>query len=128
MENHMPLIVTHNSVCRCSFGTAPCNLIVLPTKQISIDNLPVATIMDHKAGLNLPTFAMCTTSANPAVAAAYGAPMPCLPVLPAPWSSGSVEVKVKDEVVLHDISTLSCVYGGVITVEKPSQNTCEVPA
>ncbi|UQZ88944.1 DUF4280 domain-containing protein [Deltaproteobacteria bacterium Smac51] len=122
------LIVTHNSTCRCSFGTAPCPLVVLPTKQIFIDDLPVATIMDHKSPVNLATFVMCTTPSNPAVAANNGSPAPCVPVLPSPWTSGSVNVTLKEEIILHEISTLTCAYGGIITIEQTSQSTCKVPA
>ncbi|UQZ87804.1 DUF4280 domain-containing protein [Deltaproteobacteria bacterium Smac51] len=124
----MPLIIPHNTTCRCSCGTGLCKLIVMPDKQVFIDDLPVATIMDHKSGLNLPTFIMCTTAANPAVAANSGAPAPCVPVLPSPWTAGSVNVKIHDEIILHETSTLNCVYGGLISIEQPSQTTCDVPA
>ena len=124
----MPLVVPHNSVCKCSCGTAPCSLVVPPAKKVSVDNLAVASVMDHKAGANLATFAMCTTAANPAVAANKNAPAPCVPVLPSPWTPGSVTVSLHNEIMLHETSTLNCAYGGVITIEKPSQTTYDVPA
>ncbi|UQZ91367.1 DUF4280 domain-containing protein (plasmid) [Deltaproteobacteria bacterium Smac51] len=121
----MPLIVTHGTVCECSCGTAPCSLIVTPEKKISIENLPVATIMDHKSPKNLPTFVMCTIAANPAVAANMNAPAPCVPVLPSPWTPGDPQVTLHGEIILQETSTLTCVYGGVITITKTSQSISE---
>jgi hypothetical protein len=100
----------------------------LPDKKVTINNLPVATIMDHQAGTNLATFVLCTTANNPAVAANKGAPAPCSPVLPSPWTPGSVMVTLHGEIILHETSTLTCVYGGAISVEQSSQSACEVPA
>jgi hypothetical protein len=78
--------------------------------------------MDHKAGTNLATFIMCTTTANPAVAANKGAPAPCVPGLPAPWTSGAPNMTVHDEVILQDSSTLKCAYTGEISIVQPSQS------
>ena len=57
----------------CFFGTAPCSLIVLPVNRVLVANMPAANIMDYLPVVNIPTFAMCTSMANPATASATSA-------------------------------------------------------
>ncbi|MHC4166683.1 MAG: DUF4280 domain-containing protein, partial [Planctomycetota bacterium] len=62
--------VVASAMMQCSFGAAPSALIVLPTNRVMVEGRPAANIMDHKPVVNIPTFGMCTTQSNPAVAAA----------------------------------------------------------
>jgi hypothetical protein len=95
--------------------------------------MPAANIMDHAPFLNLATFGMCSNPANPTVAAATAAalgvltPMPCVPVLPAPWVPGSPTVLVGPMPALTDQSSLLCAWGGMIRIAAPVQTTCMVP-
>lgn len=117
----------------CSFGAAPAVLNVLPVSRTMVSSRPAATIMDNKPFVNIATFGMCTSLANPMVAAATAAalgvltPMPCLPAIPAPWVPGSPTVLVGGQPALSNASQCICAYGGVVTVMLPGQFTTMVP-
>ena len=116
----------------CSFGTAPSSLIVLPTNRVFTSNMPAANIMDHIPVVNIPPFAMCTSLANPTVASATAAafgvltPMPCIPVTPAPWVPGTVDVLLGNMPTLNNSCTLNCMWGGIITISSAGQVQTEV--
>lgn len=128
----MPNLVCMGAMLQCSFGAAPANLMVLPANKV-LTGTPAATIMDHAPGVNIAPFGMCTSPANPTVAAATAAalgvltPMPCLPVTPAPWAPGSPTVLIGNVPALNNSSKLMCAWGGVIQISTPGQFTTEVP-
>ena len=109
----------------CTFGMAPSTLIVLPQNRVLVDNVPAANIMDHIPIVNIPPFGMCTTPSNPTVAAATAAalgvltPMPCVPVIPAPWVPGSPTVMIGNMPALSNESKCICAWGGVISIMTP---------
>ena len=121
------------ALMQCTFGVAPASLIVLPDKMVMTSNMPAANIMDNKPMVNIPTFGMCSSLANPAVAAATSAalgvltPMPCVPVTTAPWAPGSPTVLVKNLPALNESSKLMCNWAGVISINMPGQMTHQVP-
>ncbi len=121
------------SMCQCSFGAAPCSLLVLPTNCSIVVYTPGANIMDYAPIVNLPTFGVCTSLANPTVAAATAAalgvltPMPCIPATVAPWIVGAVTVLVGNMPALNDSSKLMCMWGGVIQITVAGQATVQVP-
>ena len=94
----MPLQVCMGAMMQCSFGVAPSSLVVLPTNKVMTNMVPDANIMDHIPMTNIMPFGMCTSIANPTVAAATAAalgvltPMPCIPATPAPWVAGAPTV------------------------------------
>lgn len=104
---------------QCTFGMAPSTLIPTP-KTVITNSVPAANIMDHKPIMNIPPFGMCTSVANPTVAAATAAalgvltPMPCIPNTPAPWVPGSPTVMLCNAPALDNMSKLMCVWAGVI--------------
>ena len=116
----------------CSFGAAPSSLIVLPTNRVMTSNMPAATIMDNIPIVNIPPFGMCSSLANPTVAAATTAalgvltPMPCIPATVTPWIPGTTDVLIANMPSLNDSCTLNCLWGGVITIEQPGQTQCQV--
>jgi hypothetical protein len=126
MELAMGLLVTMNGVAMCTFGAAPCTLIVLPTNKVLVDT-PAANIMDSKPIANLPTFGMCMSPSNPTVAAATAAalgvltPMPCVPATAAPWIPVAPTVLLGNMPVLDSTSQAICSYGGCITLTYPGQ-------
>jgi hypothetical protein len=92
-----------------------------------------ANIMDHVPITNIPTFGMCSSIANPAVAAATSAalgvltPMPCVPVTPSPWAPGSPTVLIDNQPALNNTCMCDCNWQGVITITMPGQETTEIP-
>lgn len=125
----MGLQVINGAVCACSFGTAPSSLVILPTNCVNAAKQPAATIMDNIPFMNVMPFAMCTSLANPSVAAATAAalgvltPMPCTPVPAGPWVPGVPPVTIKNMPALDNSSTLMCSYAGVITISFAGQAT-----
>jgi len=117
----------------CSFGVAPSSLMVLPANAVMTSNMPAANIMDNKPMVNILPFGMCTSMANPTVAAATAAamgvltPMPCIPVTPAPWAPGAPTVLIKNMPALNNSSKLMCNWAGVISIVAPGQFTHMVP-
>ncbi len=134
----MAMQVCMGAVLQCSFGTAPSVLVVTPENMVSTMT-PDANIMDHKPMKNIMPFLMCTTQSNPAVAAATSAattaaagvytptPAPCIPATAAPWTPGAATVLIANQPALNDTSTLTCSYGGTITVKQPGQTTVQIP-
>jgi hypothetical protein len=129
----MPMQVCMGAMMQCSFGTAPSSLVVLPENRTFTDQVPDANIMDHIPLVNIMPFGMCTSLANPAVAAATAAalgvltPMPCIPNTPAPWVTGAPTVLLGNAPTLDNVSQLMCVWGGVITFVTPGEMRVEVP-
>ncbi|MDR1548437.1 MAG: DUF4280 domain-containing protein [Hungatella sp.] len=128
----MGICICGNSVLQCSFGVAPGTLIVLPANMV-MSSTPLATIMDNKPLVNIPVFGMCNSPANPQVAAATAAalgvltPMPCMPVISAPWVPGSPTVLIGGYPALSQTSMLICNWGGVIQVINPITMNILVP-
>jgi hypothetical protein len=123
----MANLVCNGATLLCSCG-ATCSLIVTPEKGVMTDNQPAATIMSNKL-TNIPSFGMCRSMGNPAVASATAAafgvltPQPCVPVIPAPWVPGNPQLLVGGEPALTSDSKCMCSYGGNITVTVPGQIT-----
>jgi len=104
---------------------APSSFTVLPVNGSDADEQPAATVMDFVPMLNVAPFGMCQTQANPEVAAATAAamgaltPMPCIPVLAAPWSPGASIVTVQGLKALSDDSKCNCMWTGSIEITDP---------
>src|SRR3954454_3029778 len=128
----MALQVCLGAMMRCSFGAAPSALTVLPANRV-LPGTPAANIMDNKPIVNVPPFGMCSSMANPTVAAATSAalgvltPMPCVPVLPAPWAPGAPTTLIGGMPTLDNNSKLMCAWAGVIQIVNPGQTTVMVP-
>ncbi len=128
----MGICVCGNSVLQCPFGAAPGILNVIPAARV-LSGTPVASIMDYKPFVNIPSFGMCSSLANPQVASATAAalgvltPMPCVPAVMAPWAPGSPTVLVGGYPALNNTSKAICTWGGVIQVVTPAAVTVQVP-
>lgn len=124
--------VCMGAVTKCSFGTAPSSLMVLPANCV-MTATPDANIMDYIPMVNILPFAMCQSLANPMVAAATAAalgvltPMPCIPVTVAPWSPGSATVKIAKQPALNNSSKLNCMWAGIIEITFAGQATVNIP-
>jgi hypothetical protein len=102
----MPLLVRMGANLQCSFGAAPAPLTVVD---------PTTIIED----------AMCSSIANPTVAAATAAalgvltPMPCVPVPTGPWIPGAPTVTLRNMPALDQTCKCMCAWGGIIQVVVP---------
>ncbi len=126
--------VCSGATLQCSFGAAPTVLNVLPVNRTLTSSMPAANLMDHIPLVNIPTFGMCSSIANPMVAAATAAalgvltPMPCIPATAAPWIPGGPPTVLLGPMPALDAnSTLMCTWAGVIKVAMPGQITELVP-
>jgi len=126
------LVVT-GAVMMCSFGAAPSTLMAMPQgAPVMGGGPPVATIMDFKPMANIPPFGVCSSMANPTVAAATAAklgvmtPMPCVPVT-TPWVPGCPTVLINNMPALNNTSKCMCAWGGVISINFAGQATVQVP-
>ena len=84
-------------------------------------------------GGNYGPFGMCSNPANPQVAAATAAalgvltPMPCVPVVSAPWAPGSPAVLVANKPALNQNSKAMCAWGGMIQITNPGNSKVMIP-
>jgi hypothetical protein len=129
----MGICVCSGATIQCSFGAAPSTLNVLPMRQTLTSSMPAATIMDNAPFVNIAPFGMCSSAANPMVAAATAAalgvltPMPCIPATTAPWIVGSPTVLIGNLPALNSDGKLMCMWAGVIQISVPGQFTAMVP-
>jgi len=129
----MPKQVIMGAVMQCSFGVAPSALMVLPANRVVVNFMNAATIMDYIPMTNILPFGMCSSPTNPAVIAATAlaagvfTPVPCVPVIPAPWAPGSPTVLIGYLPALNDTSQCMCTWGGVISITFPGQVTTDIP-
>ena len=127
----MGFCVCGGAVISCPFGMAPSTLTVTPDKKV-LSSMPVATIDCNKPMVNIMPFGMCSSLANPQVAAATSAalgvltPMPCIPVITAPWTPGSPTVLIAGWPALNQTSKLMCNWGGVIQIVNPGTTNIQV--
>lgn len=125
--------VVNGAILKCSMGTDPSTLVVLPVNMVMCGNQPAANIMDHAPMMNIMPFGMCQSLGNPTVAAATAAamgtltPMPCIPNTHAPWGPGSPTVLIANMPALNARSKCICAWAGVIEVTNPGQTTAAIP-
>ncbi|AZI58000.1 DUF4280 domain-containing protein [Nakamurella antarctica] len=116
--------VTAGAMMQCSFGVAPSSLMVLPPRPL-VEKKFAATILDIAPAVNIPPFGMCTSLSNPTVAAATAAalgiltPMPCIPLVPAPWTALAPQTQYGGVPALVAGATCNCAWGGVIVIGMP---------
>lgn len=128
----MPNQVCMGAMMTCSYGVAPCPLVVLPANKVTTSMMPAANIQDYKPIVNIATFGMCNSTTNPAVialtAAALGVhtPAPCIPATTSPWSPGSSTVTLANEPALNNSCKCNCMWGGEISFTSAGQVQCTV--
>ncbi|MEI8321183.1 MAG: DUF4280 domain-containing protein [Alphaproteobacteria bacterium] len=111
----------------CSMGAAPSPLMFLPPPVIMAPT-PAGTIMAMIPFVNILPFGVCTSLANPEVAAATAAalgvlvPMPCVPVPVSPWAPGSPKVMFGPFPALGACDTIMCAWAGEISMSGAAQN------
>jgi hypothetical protein len=129
----MPQQVTMGAMLQCSFGVAPSSLVVLPVNRVMAEGPPAANIMDHQPLVNIMPFGMCSSPANPTVAAATTAalgvltPMPCVPATMTPWATGAPTVLIANMPALDNVSQCLCNWGGVVTIANSATVKTMIP-
>ncbi len=84
----------------------------------------MACITDSAPMVNIPSFGVCLSLANPLTAAQTSAalgvltPGACIPVT-APWTPGSASVMIGGVPALSNSSTCMCAYGGTVSITVP---------
>ncbi|MBD9579714.1 DUF4280 domain-containing protein [Pseudomonas sp. PDM23] len=126
--------VCSGATLQCSFGVAPSVLNVLPVNRTLTGGMPAANLQDHIPLLNILPFGLCSSPANPTVAAATAAalgvltPMPCIPATAAPWIPGGAPTVLLGGMPALDANgTLMCTWGGAIKVVFPGQMQMLIP-
>lgn len=124
----MGLMAVTGAQCMCSFGTTPSTLQVTSQRTCLVEGKPAGTIQDVQPNINLPPFGMCSSLANPAVAAATAAalgvltPQPCTMVPAGTWTPSNGKVMVGGVPCLTNEATLMCGLGaGTIRITVPGQ-------
>jgi hypothetical protein len=112
----MAVQVSTGAELLCTFGAAPA---VFNASSLDVSATTPAGVIIDVTPENIPTFGMCSSPGNPAVAAT-GVPVPCLPVL-MPWTPGAALVTIDGIPALDDTSECMCAWAGVITVSDPGQ-------
>lgn len=119
------MIVT-GATAVCTFGTAPGTITASSQAAVLAEGKPAATIQDVGAASITP-FAMCTSLANPQVAAATAAalgvltPQPCAMVPAGTWIPAKPGVMVGGKPCLTSDCKLMCAYGGSVSIMAPGQ-------
>ena len=122
----MATAVVSGASVKCTMGIAPGQLLVTSQATVLVGGAPAATIMDAAPMTNVTPCGMCTSMANPQVAAATAAalgvltPMPCVPVPVGIWTCAGTPL-IGGKPALSTDATLTCSYGGSIRVVSPGQ-------
>lgn len=129
----MPNQVSMGALMTCTFGVAPSALVVLPLNRVLAEGPPAANIMDHIPMVNILPFGVCSSMANPMVAAATAAalgvlvPMPCIPATVAPWVPGAPTVLIANMPALDNVSKCLCMWGGAIAFSNAGTTKTMIP-
>ena len=124
----MGKFVCAGALLQCTFGMAPSSFMVVDPMRPKVQNKPTGNILDNKPMVNIMPFGMCQSMANPTVASATAAaagvltPMPCIPVIAAPWTPGGKPM-ISNSPALIDNCKCICNWGGQISVSMPG-NVC----
>lgn len=118
----MPAVAA-TAMMQCSFGVAPSALVTM-NMNVLVEGKPAATITDAAPMMNIPPFGVCSSLANPTVAAATSAalgvltPMPCVPVTQA-WVPPVSNVLIGGKPAFNLTAKCMCAWGGVIQIVNP---------
>ena len=119
--------VCSGAMMKCTMGTSPAKLTVLPARTVNLTGMPQANISDHKSMVNLAPFGLCRSMGFPQTAAATAAaqgtltPMPCVHNTPAPWMGGKMDYLIKGQPALLKSCKCQCMWGGTISFVNDGQ-------
>ena len=122
----MATAVVSGASVQCTMGMSPGQLLVTSQTMVLAGGMPAATVADAAPMTNVTPCGMCTSLANPQVAAATAAalgvltPMPCIPAPAGIWTCAGTPL-VSGKPALSTDATLMCSYGGSIRIVSPGQ-------
>lgn len=125
----MGVVVVAGALLQCPFGTTPASLNVTSQTTVLVGGKPAATIQDAAPNANISSCGMCSSLANPQVAAATAAalgvltPQPCIPAVAGSWLPTQMICLVAGKPCLTSDSKAICSYGGTISIVNPGQTT-----
>ena len=123
----MSNLVTATGTSMCTMGTAPAPIKVTSQSKVLAGGKPCGTIADAQPTANVGPFGMCTSMANPQVAAATAAamgvltPQPCIPAPAGTWIPTAPKVLVAGKPCMTNDCKLMCAYAGQISITNPGQ-------
>ena len=123
----MSTYIVQGAKLKCSFGSKESSLKIPVDHGTYINDKPQGNIMDHKPNFNIMPFGMCSSLANPTVAAATAAKngvlqkMPCIPVTTVPWMNGKMDVLIESCPAMLNTCKTMCLWAGVITIKDDGQ-------
>lgn len=122
----MGQVVCTGTLAQCAMGAAPMPLTFI-NPMLNTTGIPVGCILDMAPFLNIPTFGVCKSLANPMTAAltaaAWGVftPGPCIPVPAGIWIPVKPTVTGSTAPIITSDCMLMCGYGGCIKISVPGQ-------
>lgn len=125
----MGVLVAAGASVLCPFGTTPATLNVTSQSIVLAEGKPVATIQDTAPIVNITSCGMCSSLANPQVAAATAAalgvltPQPCVPAVAGTWIPTQMKCIADGKPCLTNDANAICSYGGSLTIIDPGQKT-----
>ena len=119
----MGAIVVTGAVLQCPFGAAPSNLNVTSQSACIVSGQPAATIQDAQGMVNIQPFGLCSSLANPQVAAATAAALGVLtPQTSGTWIPTSPTTLIDGKPCLTSDCKVICGNGmGTIQITSPGQ-------
>jgi len=123
----MSELVTATGMCMCSMGTTPAPLKVTSQAKVLAGGKPCGTISDIGGIVNVGPFGMCTSLANPQVAAATAAalgvltPQPCIPQTTGAWIPTKPKILIGGKPCLASDCNGICAYAGSLSITFPGQ-------
>ena len=118
----MSELVVASGTCMCTMGTAPAPLNVTSQAKVMAGGKPCGTVSDFQALANVGPFGMCTSLANPQVAAATAAalgvltPQPCVPQPTGMWIPTKPKILIGGKPCLASDCKGMCAYAGSISI------------
>lgn len=119
--------VCSGAMMKCTMGTTPARLTVLPIRTVFLTGQPMANISDHLTMVNLAPFGLCRSLGFPATASATAAalgtltPMPCMHNTPFPWMGGKMDYLIQNQPALLKSCKCQCLWGGTISLISDGQ-------
>ena len=113
----------------CSFGTTPSVLSGTTNFKVLAQGKPMCVLSDAAPMVNVKPFGMCTSLANPTVAAATAAalgvltPQPCIPSVIGTWRPAQSKVIIGGQPALTLGCSCQCAFAGTINIVNPGQVT-----